>query len=127
WCQQHTGQPFDAGGAWAASGKVIPELLASLLGEPFLHKKPPKRTGRDLFNPPWLARHLQQFTAANPVDVQATLAEYTASACAASANSYEFNSKTIAVCGGGALNTHLMARLQAACPGMEVITTDALG
>jgi anhydro-N-acetylmuramic acid kinase len=127
WCQQHTGQPFDAEGAWAASGKAIPGLLASLLGEPFLYKPPPKSTGRDLFNPPWLARHLQHFTAANPADVQATLAEYTASACATSANSYQINSKTMAVCGGGALNTHLMARLRALCPGMKVIATDALG
>ena len=36
WCQQHTGQSFDAGGAWAASGKLIPSLLASLLDEPYL-------------------------------------------------------------------------------------------
>jgi anhydro-N-acetylmuramic acid kinase len=127
WCQQHTGQPFDAGGAWAASGKVLPELLASLLDEPFLHKPPPKSTGRDLFNPPWLALHLQPFQTAKPADVQATLAEFTASACAISAKGYKNNSNIMAVCGGGALNTHLMARLQAACPGLQVIATEALG
>jgi anhydro-N-acetylmuramic acid kinase len=33
----------------------------------------------------------------------------------------------MAVCGGGALNIHLMARLQAACPGLQVIATDVLG
>ena len=127
WCQQHTGQPFDAGGAWAASGTVLPELLASLLAEPFLNKPPPKSTGRDLFNPPWLAQHLLPLHAAKPADVQATLAEYTASACAASAKSYQNNSKTLAICGGGALNTHLMGRLQAMCPGVQVTATDALG
>ena len=127
WCQQHTGQPFDADGAWAASGQVLPALLASLLDEPFLHKPPPKSTGRDLFNPTWLARHLQPWASADPVDVQATLTEYTARACAISANSYQENSNTLAVCGGGALNTHLMARLQAACPAVRVVATDALG
>ncbi|MBV7456096.1 anhydro-N-acetylmuramic acid kinase [Acidovorax sp. sif1233] len=127
WCQQHTGQPFDADGAWAASGQVLPALLASLLDEPFLHKPPPKSTGRDLFNPIWLARHLQPWASADPVDVQATLTEYTARACAISANSYQNNSNTLAVCGGGALNTHLMARLQAACPAVRVVATDALG
>ncbi|MBV7428406.1 MULTISPECIES: anhydro-N-acetylmuramic acid kinase [unclassified Acidovorax] len=127
WCQQHTGQPFDADGAWAASGQVLPALLASLLDEPFLHKPPPKSTGRDLFNPIWLARHLQPWASADPVDVQATLTEYTARACAISANSYQENSNTLAVCGGGALNTHLMARLQAACPAVRVVATDALG
>lgn len=127
WCQLHTGQAFDQEGAWAASGRVLPALLASLLDEPFLLKPPPKSTGRDLFNPAWLAHHLQPFGAAEPVDVQATLAEYTASACAVSANSYRNNSKVMAVCGGGALNIHLMARLQAACPGLQVIATDVLG
>ena len=127
WCQRHTGQAFDAEGAWAASGKVLPELLASLLDEPFLHKPPPKSTGRDLFNPAWLAHRLAPFAQANPADVQATLTEYTARACAISANSYKKNSKTMAVCGGGALNAYLMARLQAACPGVQVTATDTLG
>jgi len=127
WCQQHTGQPFDAGGAWAASGQVLPGLLAAMLQEPFLHKPPPKSTGRDLFNPGWLAGHLQRCGPARPEDVQATLAELTSSACAASASSYQQDSKTLAVCGGGALNTHLMARLQAACPALRVVATDALG
>jgi anhydro-N-acetylmuramic acid kinase len=34
---------------------------------------------------------------------------------------------TLYVCGGGALNSHLMARLQARSVGMAVRTTDALG
>jgi len=127
WCQQHTGQPFDAGGAWAASGQVLPGLLAAMLQEPFLHKPPPKSTGRDLFNPGWLAGHLQRCGPARPEDVQATLVELTSSTCAASASSYQKKSKTLAVCGGGALNTHLMARLQAACPALRVVATDALG
>lgn len=127
WCQQHTGQAFDAGGAWAATGRVIPGLLASLLDEPFLHKPPPKSTGRDLFNPGWLAHHLQAHTCAAPADVQATLTEFTASACSINARSYQKDSKLLAVCGGGALNTHLMARMQAACPTLQVVSTDALG
>lgn len=127
WCQQHTGQPYDAAGAWAASGRVLPALLDSLLGEPFLRKPAPKSTGRDLFNPAWLAAHLQPFEQAAAADVQATLTEYTARACADSVSSYEKNSKILAVCGGGALNTHLMARLQSACPQLQVIPTDTLG
>ena len=120
WCQQHTGQPFDKDGAWAATGRVLPDLLAALLQEPYLHKAPPKSTGRDLFNPAWLAAHLQPFTRAAAADAQATLTEFTASACAICANSYLNNSKTLAVCGGGALNGQLMQRLQAACPSLQV-------
>ena len=54
WCLQHTGQPFDCDGAWAASGSVLPELLNAMLAEPYLQLPPPKSTGRDLFNPRWL-------------------------------------------------------------------------
>ena len=75
----------------------------------------------------WLAAHLQAFADARPVDVQATLTEFTDSACQISANSYQTNSKLLAVCGGGALNAYLMARLQALCPGLQVLATDALG
>ncbi len=127
WCQLHTGQPYDAGGAWAAQGTVLPALLESLQQEPFLYKAPPKSTGRDLFNPAWLSSHLGLFGSAAPVDVQTTLAEFTASACASSAISYQNNSKLLAVCGGGSLNEHLMQRLQAACPTLQVVATDALG
>ena len=127
WCQRHTGQPFDKDGAWAATGQVLPDLLAALLQEPYLHKAPPKSTGRDLFNPAWLAAHLQPFAQAAAADVQATLTEFTASASAICANSYLNNSKTLAVCGGGALNGQLMQRLQAACPPLRVVATDALG
>ena len=31
WAAQHLGQPYDAGGQWAAGGAVIPRLLATML------------------------------------------------------------------------------------------------
>lgn len=127
WCQQHTGQPFDRDGAWAASGQVLPTLLARLQDEPFLRQPPPKSTGRDLFNPQWLEERLQHVGPAAAQDVQATLTELTVSACAASANSYQKQSDLLAVCGGGAFNRHLMARLQAQLPGLRVDTTEAHG
>lgn len=127
WCQQHRGEPFDRDGAWAASGQAVPVLLQHLLGEPYLHQDPPKSTGRDLFNPQWLEQHLRQCPPAPAPDVQATLLELTASACAESAMRYKNNSKLLAVCGGGAFNGRLMARLQALLPGLHVLPTDALG
>ena len=127
WCQRHIGQPFDADGAWAARGQVLPALLQALLSEPFLSKAPPKSTGRDLFNPPWLAAHLEPFVQARPEDVQATLTEFTASACAADVNSYASDSKTLIVCGGGALNSSLLQRLQALLPGVAVASSQAHG
>ena len=59
WCAQHTGQPYDDGGAWAAGGTVLAPLLDAMLAEPFFGKTPPKSTGRDLFSQAWLDGHLR--------------------------------------------------------------------
>ena len=127
WCQQHIGQAFDADGAWAAAGRVQCDLLAALLDESYFGQPAPKSTGRDLFNSVWLARKLDQFTAITPVDVQATLTELTASACAAGVKRYGFESKNLIVCGGGAFNGHLMRRLQAHLPALQVSSSQAHG
>ncbi|MEG0142041.1 MAG: anhydro-N-acetylmuramic acid kinase, partial [Comamonas sp.] len=58
WCLRHTGKAYDESGQWAASGQVIPELLAAMLSDPYLAQEPPKSTGRDLFHADWLAQHL---------------------------------------------------------------------
>ena len=127
WCQHHTGQPFDRDGAWAATGTLLPALLARCLAEPYLQQPPPKSTGRDLFNPHWLHAQLAAYSDAAPQDVQATLTELTAKACATSVISYRKESKQLAVCGGGAFNTYLMQRLQALLPGVAVQPSDVYG
>lgn len=127
WCQTHTGQPFDRDGAWAASGQVHAGLLARLLGEDFLSRTPPKSTGRDLFNPAWLARHVDAFTGLAAVDVQATLTEFTAQACALDVQRFAAEARRLIVCGGGALNGHLMRRLSELLPGVAVVSSDTQG
>ena len=127
WCRLHTGQPFDADGAWAAAGQVRADLLTALLDEPYFKLPAPKSTGRDLFNPIWLAGKLDNFVGLAPIDIQATLTELTASACAASVSSYGLNSKELIVCGGGAFNGHLMRRLQALLPSLTVSSSQAHG
>ncbi|MGE4242217.1 MAG: anhydro-N-acetylmuramic acid kinase [Ramlibacter sp.] len=125
WCHLHTGAPFDDAGAWAASGHVVRPLLQAMRGEPFFALPPPKSTGRDLFNRPWLEQHLLAAVAARARDVQATLAELTALACAHDAARYDL--ARLIVCGGGALNTHLMNRLADLLPGVAVVASDDAG
>lgn len=127
WCQLHMGHPYDADGQWAASGQVNQPLLQVLMAEPFLSKAPPKSTGRDLFNPPWLTQSLAQCPQLLPVDVQATLTEFTAQSCAMSLNDHAKNSEKLVVCGGGALNGYLMQRLQAALPRVAVASSADFG
>jgi anhydro-N-acetylmuramic acid kinase len=120
WCQQYTGQPFDDAGAWGRSGQVLPALLEAMLSEPFLALAPPKSTGRDLFNTSWLERHVSATQACRPQDVQATLTEFTARACAQDFVRHAPGSDLLIVCGGGALNRYLMERLQALLPRVSV-------
>ncbi len=127
WCQQHTGQPFDANGAWAASGQLVPALLASLLDDPYFSRPPPKSTGRDLFSLPWLAGKLAAFAAERPEDIQNTLAELTVIPCIPGINSYGKDSMELIVCGGGAFNRHLLRRLQAGLPSLRVSSSDRHG
>ena len=131
WCQTHTGQPYDDGGQWAATGQVLPALLDRLLAEPFLQQPPPKSTGRDLFHADWLAGHLSASAIsaadARPADVQATLTEFTARACAGAVQRFGRGGGELLVCGGGAFNTQLMQRIAALLPGVAVDTTAARG
>jgi anhydro-N-acetylmuramic acid kinase len=123
WCARHTGKAYDAEGAWAASGRVLPALLDAMLAEPYFRKPPPKSTGRDLFNTEWLEAHLRPFADAAPVDVQSTLTELTAAACARDALRHDPGLRRLIVCGGGALNGHLMARLKALLPLAQVASS----
>jgi len=128
WCLRHTGRAYDAGGAWADTGRIDPALLAQLLADPYFALPAPKSTGRDLFNAAWLDAHLQRLSAPpRAEDVQATLAEFTAAACANDVQRYAADARELLVCGGGALNASLMRRLAARLPAVKVQPTDARG
>jgi anhydro-N-acetylmuramic acid kinase len=128
WTHQHTGAAYDADGAWAAAGVVAPALLASMSAEPYFKRLPPKSTGRDLFDASWLERHLRAARSTfRPQDVQATLAELTAQACADDVTRHASDAEDLLVCGGGALNGDLMRRLSERLPGVAVRSTDTAG
>lgn len=127
WCERHTGASFDDQGQWASQGKVLDVLFASMQTEPYFRQVPPKSTGRDLFHGDWLAQHLSTFGDFSPVDVQATLTELTAWACAQALAEARGEYQRLVVCGGGARNGFLMNRLAALAPGVQVSTTQDWG
>ena len=86
-------------------------LLAALLAETWFALPPPKSTGRDLFDLPWLMHRLAHFGDVADVDVQATLAELTARALAESATRHANGVDEVIVCGGGANNGDLLDRI----------------
>ncbi|WP_232513427.1 anhydro-N-acetylmuramic acid kinase [Zobellella denitrificans] len=123
WCRRHTGAPFDRDAALARRGRVLPALLSRLMAEPWLALPAPKSTGRELFNEHWLDRQLAGDEAV--ADVQATLAEFTATAIVREAQ--QWPAGELLVCGGGGHNPLLLERLAALLPGWRVDTTNAAG
>ncbi len=128
WCRLHTDAPYDDDGRWAAGGRVDDALLAVLLADAYFARPAPKSTGRDLFNAEWLARALARAPAKRPpADVQATLLELTARSAMDALKAAAPATRELLVCGGGALNGALMARLAALWPGLAVAATDSAG
>lgn len=125
WIHRHRGQAYDVGGAWAASGSVIEPLLELLLADPWFERAPPKSTGRDLFNADWLDLRLVEYPDAKPEDVQATLAECTARSIAAALAAHCPDVMEVIVCGGGAFNADLLARLSRNVNAGAVVVTSA--
>ena len=134
WCQRHTEQSYDKNGDWARSGQVIEPLLKALLAHPYFALPAPKSTGREDFNMAWVDSILEQVAhqhpnlAYSPADVQATLSELTA-VSVAQAIIYTTDNVTgeLFVCGGGAYNGLMLARLQAHLPQWLVTTTADIG
>ena len=125
WITANLDRAYDDNGAWAATGVVIPKLLNALLAHEFFARRPPKSTGRDLFNLAWVRRALSGDEAA--ADVQATLLALTADGIAHGVESYCPGAQSVFVCGGGAHNDALMARLSFLMPNLRVATTSTIG
>ena len=130
WCERHIGAAFDDDGKWARNGIINQHLLDALFDEPFLVRRPPKSTGRDLFHAAWLDERLaatQTRGTPNACDVQATLAEFTCMVASQAIQNHLPTARRLLVCGGGALNAHLMQRLAALLPKTHVISSDTTG
>ncbi|MGH8601232.1 MAG: anhydro-N-acetylmuramic acid kinase [Gammaproteobacteria bacterium] len=127
WIQRQRGESFDRDGAWAASGLVQPALLQALLNDPFFQTQGPKSTGRELFNLAWLDQHLACLPPFAPADVQASLLELTARSSVEALKAAQSQTEELLVCGGGAHNGALMARLARLLPGCSVSSTAAYG
>ena len=128
WISDHLGKAYDQDGAWAAGGTINPQLLKELLAEPYFKLPAPKSTGRESFNRIWLNEKLNnQASSLEPREVQATLLELTAITIAESINNLNREPKDVFICGGGAYNSALMARLQTLLPRDTLSSTSVLG
>ena len=129
WCQRYLQRPYDADGAWAATGTVDHALLEQLLSDPFFALRPPKSTGREYFHLDWLDAALEQTGKQDlPGEVvQATLVELTACTLAQAIETSAPACQSVYLCGGGVFNRLLVERIRTHLPDCQLADTSVLG
>jgi anhydro-N-acetylmuramic acid kinase len=105
WVMRHTGAPFDADGALAASGLFRQDRLAMLMSHPYFRLPMPKSLDRLTFS----ALVAQATNGLSAADGAATLAAFTVAAIAAAP--LPERPLRVLVAGGGRKNRNIMERL----------------
>jgi anhydro-N-acetylmuramic acid kinase len=116
---------IDRDGELSARGRVLPDVLAALLDDEYLRRKPPKSTGRERYGFQFAETLLRRYAQHEPVDLLATVVAFTAHAIAGSLA--EFHLDELIVSGGGAYNRTLMASLERLMAPAMVSKIDSLG
>lgn len=116
--------PFDKDGKIASQGKVDGNWLNELLKEPYYSIKPPKTTGRELFNNSY-AEKIYLSAPKNNFDVIATITNLTARVIADSYKNFVMPKTSVdevVLGGGGAYNKTLIKYLQEYLPDIPIKT-----
>ncbi|RLA07358.1 MAG: anhydro-N-acetylmuramic acid kinase [Gammaproteobacteria bacterium] len=124
WSELHLKSRFDDKGSFARSGNCDYELLKSMLSDDYFKIKPPKSTGRELFNLRWLQKKIAK---QKPCDVACTLCNFTATSIIDDIKKYASNTKKIIICGGGLKNDYLMELLSSLAQPTPVLSINDIG
>ena len=126
----------------AARNGIASVAAGTLQEDPFVAREPPKSTGKETYHLGYVedacrrAREPGAGAASGElaaVDVQATLAEFTAWSIAEAVRRWRATLAAtstrdeVVLCGGGRRNVHLVERLAAHLDGWRLATTDDLG
>ena len=122
----------DADGGLAAAGRVCPDTLAELRRHPYLERKPPKSTGREMFGEAFVDETIEGIVSrgGDLKDAIATLTAFSASCVADAIRDFLPTDPPLAevvVGGGGVHNKTLMRRLREALGDLPLIESDARG
>lgn len=123
---------FDRDARLALSGRTISALLARLMREPYLRRKPPKTAGREQFGSAyaqsiiaWAKNHRER-----PEDVVRTATVFTSLSIADALHRFVFphmRVDDVIVAGGGAKNPLMMAQLSADLPDVQIYPAEEFG
>lgn len=123
---------YDRDAKSAREGKLLPELLNSLLTDPYFRVRPPKSAGREQYGREYVARLLDWGRAhrAKPEDLIRTATVFTALSIVDAWNRFvtpKVHITKLIVSGGGAHNPLLMTQLAALLKGVNVLTSGQVG
>ena len=121
---------FDRGGVLAAKGTVNAPLLRELMRHPYLKRKPPKTTGREMFGQAFSDQLYKRATSElhlPPQDILATVTAFTAASIADAYRRFLPGVEEVILCGGGARNGTLVGMLARELPQARVRPMDELG
>jgi anhydro-N-acetylmuramic acid kinase len=131
------GQPYDRDGRVAARGKVLGDVLHTLLRHPFFRRRPPKTAGREEFGREFVARVLRLCRGTRKQDVVATATALTARSIGLALRRFVLNAETrrhrgykdFVVSGGGARNRTLLRMIaeEVSPLGIRVCPSDEFG
>lgn len=121
---------YDCGGKIAARGNVNKAILKEMLKHPFLHKRPPKTTGREKFGFQYtdmLYNKMKKLAISNE-DMVATATAFTSESIAQAYQRFLPSiPDEIVLCGGGSNNITLIKFLQRGLGEVKIMTTDEFG
>ncbi|MFH1680509.1 MAG: anhydro-N-acetylmuramic acid kinase [Candidatus Eisenbacteria bacterium] len=120
---------MDRGGRGAAGGSVHRGILRSLLGHPFLRRRPPRSTGIEVFGDDLARELLQKGRAARigPDDLLATVSAFTAASAGAEIRRRTAPGAEVYLCGGGARNRTLLGMLEEEIAPRAILPIERLG
>jgi len=121
---------YDENGALAGQGRVVPELLAQWLDDPYFRERPPKTTGRELFGVQFARRIMSEAGGERIEDLIATATALTAESITRAYREFVVPLGPIdqvIVGGGGSRNPTLMAMLRERLPGVPLMSHEDFG
>ena len=121
---------FDKNGTTAFKGRILEDLIADLIGIPYIMEKPPKSTGRELFGGTLVEKIMRKYRGARKVDIIATVTEFTALSIYLGYKKF-ISKRTkldeLLVSGGGVHNAYLMEALNNYFVNANLLPLDDLG
>ena len=129
-CKMYYGDSLDRNGSHAKEGIVHETILSELMNHEFIHKSPPKSTGRHDFGVELVNNIIQRYSNISPENLIRTFCAFTGKSIAANLDKYlNFNiyDVRLIISGGGVHHPILMQDISKYTRITNIKTSDELG